>query len=57
MLEYWVLDVTGRRLLLHRNPRLGIYEDVAAYSEHESVSPLALPEARFRVADAFTTTA
>jgi len=43
--------------LVHRNARSGIYEDVAAYSEHESVSPLALPEARFRVADAFTTTA
>jgi Uma2 family endonuclease len=57
VLEYWVLDVTGRRLLVYRNARSGIYEDVAAYSEHESVSPLALPETRFRVADAFTTTA
>ncbi|MGA2577632.1 MAG: Uma2 family endonuclease [Bryobacteraceae bacterium] len=51
--EYWVLDVSGRRLLVHRNPQSGTYTDVAAYSEHESVSPLAAPQARFRVADAF----
>jgi Uma2 family endonuclease len=55
--EYWVLDITGRRLLVHRNPRSGTYVDVAAYSEHESVSPLAAPQAQFRVADAFATTA
>jgi Uma2 family endonuclease len=53
IVEYWVLDVTGRRLLVHRNPRSGRYADVAAYSEHESVSPLAAPRALFRVADAF----
>jgi Uma2 family endonuclease len=51
--EYWVLDVAGRRLLVHRNPQAGTYADVAAYSEHESVSPLAAPEAQFRVANAF----
>jgi Uma2 family endonuclease len=51
--EYWVLDVTGRRLLVHRNPRTGRYAEVVAYSEHESVSPLAALAAQFRVADAF----
>jgi Uma2 family endonuclease len=55
--EYWVLDVAGRRLLVHRNPQSGTYADVAAYSEQESVSPLAAPQAQFRVADAFPTTA
>jgi Uma2 family endonuclease len=51
--EYWVLDVAGHRLLVHRNPQSGTYMDVAAYSEHESVSPLAAPREQFRVADAF----
>jgi Uma2 family endonuclease len=51
--EYWVLDVTGRRLLVHRNPQGGTYADVAAYSERENVSPLAAPQAQFRVSDAF----
>lgn len=53
VIEYWVLDVSGRRLLVHRNPQAATYADVAAYSEQESVSPLAAPEAQFRVADAF----
>jgi len=57
IVEYWVLDVTGRRLLVHRNPVSGVYADVAAYSEHENVSPLAAPHAQFRVADAFPATA
>lgn len=51
--EYWVLDVTGRRMFVHRNPRAGEYTDVAVYSEQESVSPLAAPDARFPVAHAF----
>jgi len=55
--EYWVLDVAGRRLLVHRKPESGNYTDVAAYSEHESASPLAAPQAQFRVADAFPITA
>jgi Uma2 family endonuclease len=51
--EYWVLDVGGRRLLVHRNPRAGTYADIAVYDEHECVSPLSAPDASFRVADAF----
>jgi Uma2 family endonuclease len=54
--EYWVLDVSGRRLLVHRDPHSGMYADVAVYSEHESVPPLAAPGAEFRVADAFAIT-
>ena len=51
--EYWVLDVAGRRLLVHREPRSGHYASVVAYSEEESVAPLAAPQKNFRVADAF----
>ncbi len=54
IVEYWVLDVGGRRLIVHRNPQLGKYTTVEAYSESESVSPLAAPpEAAFNVAGAF----
>jgi Uma2 family endonuclease len=53
VLEHWVLDVVGRRLLVHRSPRSGIYTDIIVYDEHEHVSPLAAPHASFRVADAF----
>jgi Uma2 family endonuclease len=51
--EYWVLDVSRRRLLVHRDAKASGYASIIAYSEHESVAPLAAPQAEFRVADAF----
>jgi Uma2 family endonuclease len=51
--EYWILDVAGRRLLVHRDPKSGGYGSIVAYSESESVAPLSAPQAKFRVADAF----
>jgi hypothetical protein len=46
--EYWVLDVAGRRLFVHRSPASGTCTSVAAYGENETVSPLAAPKAQFR---------
>lgn len=54
IVEYWVLDVNGRRLIVHRDPASRGYESIVAYAEHESISPLAAPKVEFRVADAFT---
>jgi Uma2 family endonuclease len=51
--EYWVLDVAGRRLLVHREAKAGGYASIIAYGEQESVAPLTAPQAEFRVADAF----
>jgi hypothetical protein len=45
--------LAGRRLLVHTNPASGAYANVAGYSERETASPLAAPQAKFRVADAF----
>lgn len=53
VIEYWVLDVTGRRLLVHRDPAFGKYGTILVYSEHESVAPLSAPQAEFRVSQAF----
>ena len=50
--EYWVLDVTGRRLFCHRQPSSGRYT-VTIYSEFEPVVPLSAPLAEFRPAQAF----
>lgn len=52
--EYWVLDSNSRRLLVHRDPKSGAYASIVAYSENESVAPLASPRSEFRVADAFS---
>lgn len=51
--EYWVLDIAGRRLLVHRDPQEGHYTSVVAYGYEESVTPLAAPEAALRIRDAF----
>ena len=53
IVEYWVLDVIGRRMVVHRNPQFGKYTVVMAYSEQESVAPLAAPQSEFRVSNAF----
>jgi Uma2 family endonuclease len=53
ILEYWVVDVRSRRLIVHRSPEGGRYTSVAAYGEHESVSPLAAPQAELPVRKIF----
>jgi Uma2 family endonuclease len=55
IIEYWVLDVETRRLLVHRNPDSGRYRTIVGYQEHESVAPLAAPEHEFPVSIAFST--
>jgi Uma2 family endonuclease len=50
--EYWILDIEGRRMIVHRDPQDGRYTSIAAYSVDESVAPLASPGALLRVAEA-----
>ena len=56
--EYWVVDVVGRRIVVHRepvhrDPGTGAFENVASYREGESIAPLSAPGRSFRVDDAF----
>jgi Uma2 family endonuclease len=51
--EYWVLDLTARRLIVHRDPQDGRYASITAYSEHEGAAPLAAPDSMFQVQDVF----
>jgi Uma2 family endonuclease len=53
IMEYWVLDVSGRRMIVHREPQEGQYRSVTSYEEHEIVAPLAAPTAELRPADLF----
>lgn len=41
--EYWVLDVVGRALIVHREPREGRYQGVLRYAADETVTALAKP--------------
>jgi Uma2 family endonuclease len=49
IIEYWILDVPGRRLIVHRQPAGGDYRSVVSYSEQESVAPLAAANSPFPV--------
>ena len=51
--EYWVLDIQGRRLVVHREPIAGRYSLIVAYGENEAVAPLAAPQKLFQVVDVF----
>lgn len=51
--EYWVVDVVGRRIVVHRDPRAGVYEDVTSHHAGESIEPLSAPGSSFKVDDAF----
>lgn len=53
ILEYWVVDIAGRRIIVHRDPADGAYRSIEAYSEEESVAPLAAPDRLLPVKSVF----
>jgi Uma2 family endonuclease len=57
IVEYWVLDIQGRRLVVHRSPEDGKYQSVSVYGENEPIAPLAAPESEFRASCAFSLSA
>ena len=53
IIDYWVVDIRGRKLIVHRDPQNGAYDSVAVYDETESVAPLGAPGQEFPVSTAF----
>ena len=53
IVEYWILDVSGERLVVHCAPTENGYSSVIAYSGQEEVSPLAKPDAKIAVSALF----
>lgn len=53
IVEYWVVDIVGQRVLVHRNPQGDTFADVRAYAPGESIEPLSAPGKSFLVEDAF----
>ncbi len=51
--DYWVLDVPGRRLIVHRDPQGDHYGSVTAYSEQEGLAPLAAPDSVIQIRTVF----
>lgn len=53
--EYWVVDVVGRRLHVHRNPAPDGYHSTTIHTEPETVSLHLRPEASVHIADLLPT--
>lgn len=53
IVEYWIIDVSAKRLIVHRNPQGGSYLFVVAYEQDENVAPLASQDHPFPVRNAF----
>jgi Uma2 family endonuclease len=51
IVEYWVVDIAGRALLVYRQPGPLGYADMQSYSNQETIAPLAAPTSIIRVAD------
>jgi Uma2 family endonuclease len=49
IVEYWVVDVNGRNLTIHRDPDGGRYRSVVRYAADETVATLARPTDRVTV--------
>lgn len=41
MLEYWIVDLAARALLVHQEPRAGAYRSVESYADGATVTALA----------------
>ena len=49
--EYWILNLPGRQLEVHRTPQNGVWTQTFVVPETGAVSPLAAPGATVAVAD------
>jgi len=38
--EYWIVDLLGRKLVVHRHPLAGAYQEIEAYADGAAVKPL-----------------
>jgi Uma2 family endonuclease len=48
--EYWVMDIDGRQLTVHRNPSNGRFAYVQTWAEQDEVSPEFHPSETVKVA-------
>jgi len=53
IVEYWIVDVNNRRLVVHREPSEGKFQRVQTYPETESLAPLAAPVHALQIRELF----
>ncbi len=54
VVDYWVVDVENRRLIVHRFPTVEGYDEITEWDIGESVAPLALPDVAIAIAELFS---
>ena len=54
--EYWIVDISGRRVEIYRDRAEGQYRQRSVHKEGETISPLCLPEAEIAVSVLFRDT-
>jgi Uma2 family endonuclease len=45
--DYWVVDLQGHRVVIHREPTADGYASVRSVARGETISPLAFPDVTF----------
>jgi Uma2 family endonuclease len=48
--DYWILDIAGRTVEVHRDPSPNGYATIVVFSAGDEIAPLAAPETRVAVA-------
>ncbi|HZT43969.1 MAG TPA: Uma2 family endonuclease [Chthonomonadaceae bacterium] len=51
IVEYWIVDIVGRQVFVHRQPSAEGYAEITAYGPDERIATLARPNDAVRVAD------
>jgi Uma2 family endonuclease len=49
--EYWVVDISGRKLLVHRDPVNNEYQSIQTYDDTQSVAPQTAPNHSINIGD------
>lgn len=49
--EYWIVNITGRQILVHRQPAEAGYSEITAYGSDERIATFARPDDFVQVAD------
>ncbi|WP_395094422.1 Uma2 family endonuclease [Armatimonas sp.] len=49
--EYWVVNLTGRTVIVHRRPVGDDYQSIVTYNENETISPEGAPEHTIALAE------
>ena len=51
--DYWVVDIPGRQILVHRDPAAGQYQTQTTHGVADEIAPLTNPSAILSIADLF----